>query len=66
MEKKKTTFDKQDAPLKNTDRAFVKVSKDGSPDLSGNRDRSMDPSTHERAIEREHQERPSYPEGQNI
>lgn len=27
-----TAFEEQDAPLKNTDNAFVKVRKDGSPD----------------------------------
>lgn len=29
-------FDKQDAPLKNTDDAFVQVSKDGSPSIPNN------------------------------
>lgn len=31
MEKKPTRFEEQQAPIKNTDNAFVKVSKDGSP-----------------------------------
>lgn len=32
-EKKDNRFVKQDAPLKNTDKAFVKVRKDGSPGI---------------------------------
>lgn len=31
MDKKEKQFVEQDAPLKNTDKAFVQVSKDGSP-----------------------------------
>jgi hypothetical protein len=31
MDKKQTKFDEQQAPLKNTDKAFVQVSKNGSP-----------------------------------
>jgi hypothetical protein len=33
MDKNKDKFKEQDAPLKNTDRAFVKVNKDGSPGI---------------------------------
>ena len=33
MNKNKNDFREQEAPGKNTDRAFVKVSRDGSPDL---------------------------------
>ena len=32
MNKDQQRFEEQDAPLKNTDNAFVKVKKDGSPD----------------------------------
>jgi hypothetical protein len=35
MEKKKPGLREQDAPEKNTDRAYVKVSKDGSPEIPG-------------------------------
>jgi hypothetical protein len=31
--KRENQFQEQDAPLKNTDNAFVKVSKDGSPHM---------------------------------
>jgi len=31
MDEKKTKFTEQEAPLKNTDKAFVKVSKDNNP-----------------------------------
>jgi hypothetical protein len=33
MDKKQTKFDEQQAPLKNTDKAFVQVSKNGSPSI---------------------------------
>lgn len=33
MDKKEKHFVEQDAPLKNTDKAFVKVSHDGSPSM---------------------------------
>lgn len=34
MDNRDTRFPEQEAPLKNTDKAFVKVNKDGSPALS--------------------------------
>ena len=33
MDKDKKIFKEQDAPLKNTDRACVKVKRDGSPEM---------------------------------
>jgi hypothetical protein len=33
MDKNENTLEQQDAPLKNTDNAFVRVKKDGSPEL---------------------------------
>jgi len=36
MNKDQQRFNEQDAPLKNTDHAFVKVKEDGSPDKSIN------------------------------
>ena len=35
MDKKKTSLIEQEAPEKNTDKAYVRVSKDGSPELPG-------------------------------
>lgn len=35
MNKELQQFEEQHAPLKNTDKAFVKVNKDGSPNLDG-------------------------------
>jgi len=40
--KKETGLREQDAPEKNTDRAFVKVKKDGSPDLPAQREKTPD------------------------
>jgi hypothetical protein len=34
MDKNKDRFQEQDAPLKNTDHAFVRVNKDGTPSIS--------------------------------
>ena len=36
MEKESTRFVEQDAPTKNTDKAFVKVGEDGKPQLPHN------------------------------
>ena len=33
MEEKKTSLQEQNAPVKNTDNAFVKVRRDGSPEM---------------------------------
>lgn len=35
MDKKHIQLEEQEAPLKNTDKAFVKVNKDGSPSIPG-------------------------------
>lgn len=35
MDKKEKQFVEQEAPLKNTDKAFVQVNKDGSPLIPG-------------------------------
>lgn len=43
MDKKKTPFREQEAPEKNTDKAFVKVNRDGSPEMPG-RDQSKNTS----------------------
>ncbi|SHF96006.1 hypothetical protein [Flavisolibacter ginsengisoli] len=50
MNKDQQRFEEQDAPLKNTDKAFVKVNKDGSPDkgsISQDKDTSSNKETME-------------------
>jgi hypothetical protein len=44
MDKKETKFDLQEAPFKNTDKAFVKVKEDGSPDIgnTSNKEKGKD------------------------
>jgi hypothetical protein len=47
MNKDHQRFEEQDAPLKNTDKAFVKVNKDGSPDKGRNSQHDTDRSKKE-------------------
>jgi hypothetical protein len=47
MEKKKTGLREQEAPEKNTDRAFVKVARDSSPDMPGRDKKNPAPSKKE-------------------
>jgi hypothetical protein len=47
MNKDHQRFEVQDAPLKNTDKAFVKVNKDGSPDKGRNSQQDTDRSKKE-------------------
>jgi hypothetical protein len=49
MNKDQQRFEEQDAPLKNTDKAFVKVRKDGSPDKGVNIDSKTEISKKARA-----------------
>jgi len=42
MNKDLQHFEEQHAPLKNTDKAFVKVNKDGSPNLDGKNTEQQD------------------------
>ncbi len=49
MDKKEKQFTEQEAPLKNTDKAFVQVNKDGSPLMPdpGNQERQDQPEKQE-------------------
>lgn len=49
MENNKNKLKEQDAPLKNTDGAFVKVSTDGSPAISQTADNSNNEQMQEEA-----------------
>ncbi|HJW16793.1 MAG TPA: hypothetical protein VJ499_06725 [Flavisolibacter sp.] len=42
MNKEKQRFEEQNAPLKNTDHAFVRVKEDGSPDKLGSKEWPQD------------------------
>lgn len=52
MDNRDTGFPEQEAPLKNTDKAFVKVKKDGSPALSPASDKKTKTETANRDKER--------------
>ena len=54
MDKKETHLQEQEAPLKNTDNAFVKVNKDGSPSLQNDKkpEENTGSRTHEKSRER--------------
>jgi hypothetical protein len=51
MNKDQQRFEEQDAPVKNTDNAFVKVKEDGSPDKRLKIDSSQEMSHKESPVE---------------
>ena len=51
MDKKQTQFEEQEAPLKNTDNAFVQVNKDGSPVIPEPAERNSEDQEKEDALD---------------
>lgn len=56
MEKNKNKLKEQDAPLKNTDQAFVKVDRGGSPDRRQTADNKKDQMQEEADLEQQRKE----------
>ncbi|MCU7547663.1 hypothetical protein OCK74_00995 [Chitinophagaceae bacterium LB-8] len=56
MENNKDRLKEQDAPLKNTDRAFVKVNRDGTPGLPQTAENNDDRKQKEADLEQQRKE----------
>jgi hypothetical protein len=56
MDKNKDRLKEQDAPLKNTDRVFVKVNKDGSPGIPQSAENNKERMEEEADLEQQRKE----------